>query len=179
MCEVTTLQTVPTGWIMAFFPSPDCSVSRAWQRTAAKTGQKRPKFAVFRGDNPLRIAYLTVNLTVCPNFKNMARIFGGIGKNAYLCSQTKGFDSQEPSTSARLVRCWAVPFLSRSNTNFYFYTNFNTQKKRWFTVNPPPLSGEFAIRGSSGLTAQNFGNPPCRFTRIYMLYALEKQLTIN
>ena len=82
LCYLLAQNSVPFG------ASPDCTVSRALQRTVAKTGQKQPKIAVFRGDNPLRIAYLTANLTVSPNLRNMARIFGGIGKNEYLCTSS-------------------------------------------------------------------------------------------
>ena len=38
------------------------------ERTAPKTGQKRPEMAVFRVDNPLRIAYLKANRPLVRNF---------------------------------------------------------------------------------------------------------------
>ena len=43
---------------------------------------------VFRGDNPLRIAYLTATRPLVRKTRNMARIFVGIGKNAYLCTSS-------------------------------------------------------------------------------------------
>ena len=75
-----------------FWVSPDCAIFWYISQKGLKTGQKQPKIAVFRGDNPLRIAYLTATRPLVRNLRNMARIFGDFKILLYLCSISEGND---------------------------------------------------------------------------------------
>ena len=73
-----------------FWVSPDCAIFWYISQKGLKTGQKQPKIAVFRGDNPLRIAYLTATRPLVRNLRNMARIFGDFRILLYLCTINTG-----------------------------------------------------------------------------------------